>query len=415
MTRDEIESYVWNFLKSKNIADEVASAIMGNIEAESEFNPSLIESGSGVGFGLIQWSYDRRTALESYGTDLEHQCIFLWAELNGGDSSIGAKKEWIDTKGYTYNNFIWNMYSIEEATSAFCWCFERPNASVAHLDRRKKSANDYYNKFKGSGGEIDNPVGENLVNKAVDWMINIANDDTHGYDQKYRWGERGDYDCSSFVITGFTNAGIDLKGNGATYTGDLKKVATYIGFSVIKPSDWNDTSQFIKGDIILNEIHHVCCYIGNGQIVQASINEIGQATGGKPGDQTGKEIYVGNYYIYHEGWDCILRYKYGGTETGTTSNGEVWNDILKTSYNVNQLTDDEITFLKTLTYNSNVKMKYTFNHNKVFIGKSQFNTKLHFDNKVYKIKSVKSNGFLQIYSNEPTFYKIINPKYIQKE
>ena len=412
MTREEIEKYVWDFLKSKNLADEVCSAIMGNIEAESEFNPSLVENGSGIGFGLIQWSFERRTALENYGTDLEHQCTFLWAELSGGDSSIGAEKQWINTKGYNYDDFIWNMYSIEEATSAFCWCFERPNEAYAHLDRRKKSANYYYNKFKGTGGEINNPVSENLVNKAVNWMIETANDDLHGYDQTNRWGP--DYDCSSFIITGFEYAGIPLKSSGATYTGDMKQVAESIGFNVIVPDNWNDTSQFLKGDILLNEVHHVACYIGNGQIVHASINELGTATGGQTGDQTGKEICVRDYYIYSHGWDCILRYKYGGTETGKTSNGEVWNDITKTYYNVNQLTDKEIEFLKTLTYDSKIHMKFTFDRNKMFIGKSFFNSKLIFDEKEYKIKSVANNGYLQIYSNNKTFYKSINPKYIKE-
>ena len=32
-------------------------------------------------------------------------------------------------------------------------------------------------------------------------MERWANDPAHGYDQQYRWGQRGDYDCSSAVIT----------------------------------------------------------------------------------------------------------------------------------------------------------------------------------------------------------------------
>lgn len=47
-------------------------------------------------------------------------------------------------------------------------------------------------------------------------------------------------------------------------------------------------------------------YLGNGQIVQASSNEFGRATGGKPGDQTGREITTRSYYNYP--WDDILRY-----------------------------------------------------------------------------------------------------------
>ena len=39
----------------------------------------------------------------------------------------------------------------------------------------------------------------------------------------------------------------------------------------------------------------------------ASIGENGRATGGKPGDQTGREVVVGNYY--HFGQDMVIRYK----------------------------------------------------------------------------------------------------------
>ena len=28
---------------------------------------------------------------------------------------------------------------------------------------------------------------------AIQWMENCANDNRHGYDQRYRWGERGDW------------------------------------------------------------------------------------------------------------------------------------------------------------------------------------------------------------------------------
>ena len=36
--------------------------------------------------------------------------------------------------------------------------------------------------------------------KAIQQMEAWAKDNSHGYDQTYRWGERGDYDCSSAVI-----------------------------------------------------------------------------------------------------------------------------------------------------------------------------------------------------------------------
>ena len=40
------------------------------------------------------------------------------------------------------------------------------------------------------------------LEKACNWAVGIANDDSHGYDQKHRWGTP-DYDCSSLVISAF--------------------------------------------------------------------------------------------------------------------------------------------------------------------------------------------------------------------
>ena len=40
---------------------------------------------------------------------------------------------------------------------------------------------------------------------------------------------------------------------------------------------------------------------------RASYSEIGEATGGEPGDQTGREIWVRPYYDYP--WDGVLRLK----------------------------------------------------------------------------------------------------------
>ena len=58
--------------------------------------------------------------------------------------------------------------------------------------------------------------------KATKYMLNLATDDSHGYDQTYRWGERGDYDCSSAVISAYQYAGVPVKDDGATYTGNMK-------------------------------------------------------------------------------------------------------------------------------------------------------------------------------------------------
>ena len=144
------------------------------------------------------------------------------------------------------------------------------------------------------------------IQSAVDFAVRIAKDDAHGYDQVDRWGHPN-FDCSGLVITAFEQAGIPVKTNGATYTGNMKKAFLKTGFTdVIKTVNLKTGAGLLPGDVLLKEGSHTALYIGNGQIVHASINEKGKITGGKSGDQTGKEILVQKYY--NKPWNCVLRY-----------------------------------------------------------------------------------------------------------
>ena len=64
--------------------------------------------------------------------------------------------------------------------------------------------------------------------QAISWMENTARNNAHGYDQRYRWGEKGDYDCSPAVITAWQTAGVPVKTKGATYTGNVTAKMTYL-------------------------------------------------------------------------------------------------------------------------------------------------------------------------------------------
>lgn len=146
---------------------------------------------------------------------------------------------------------------------------------------------------------------EETINRAVAWATGIANDSAHGYDQAKRWGP--DYDCSSFVIEAWEKAGVFVKTSGASYTGDMYFAFLRCGFEdVTNAVNIYTGGGMQKGDVLLNKASHTELYIGDGKCVKASINERGGVTGGQPGDQTGREIYIGRYYNYP--WDCVLRY-----------------------------------------------------------------------------------------------------------
>lgn len=140
-----------------------------------------------------------------------------------------------------------------------------------------------------------------IPEQAVQNALNIANDDSHGYDQNSRWGP--DYDCSSLVITAYIDAGIPLQ---CTYTGNMRSDMFKHGFAVASGINLTTGEGLRPGDVLLNEQHHTALYIGDGRIVHARGNERDGITGGKTGDQTGKEICTQAYYNYP--WDYVLRY-----------------------------------------------------------------------------------------------------------
>lgn len=160
-------------------------------------------------------------------------------------------------------------------------------------------------------------------------MEQIANDDTHGYDQTNRWG--ADYDCSSLVITCWENVGIKVKTAGATYTGNMYNAFIKCGFKdVTTKVNLVNAVGLQRGDVLLNKKHHVAMYCGNNKEVEASINEKGTAKGGKTGDQTGKEILIRSYRNYP--WDCVLRYTDSTDNSTSDSLMQVAKDVIVGKY-----------------------------------------------------------------------------------
>lgn len=155
------------------------------------------------------------------------------------------------------------------------------------------------------------------IAKFCETMRVACEDWSLGYDQSNRWDVRdgGECDCSSLVIWALRQAGFDT--GEASYTGDLSRNLTQRGWQRLPFS----IGAVRKGDILLNDAYHVCaCIAGAGEsatIAQASIDENGNAVGGRAGDQSGRETNTRTVYVYaHGGWDCILRY--GGADEPAT-------------------------------------------------------------------------------------------------
>lgn len=137
-----------------------------------------------------------------------------------------------------------------------------------------------------------------------------------GYSQSDRWNFNpagGNCDCSSLVIHCLQEAGFDT--GGASYTGNLSANLTARGWARVGN---NGNPQ--PGDILLNDADHVAVYLGGGKLAQASHSENNSAVGA-PGDQTGGETNIRNYYNFP--WNCYLRWT-GANDT----NNEQGDDIV---------------------------------------------------------------------------------------
>lgn len=150
-----------------------------------------------------------------------------------------------------------------------------------------------------------------VIDKAVSWAVAIANDDSHKYSQSARWGPH--YDCSSFIITAYKQAGINT---GATYTGDMYKAFTAKGFKNVTSSVNLSTGAGLKkGDILLNTKYHTALVRENGGAVV-------HASGVKNG------ICCSGYYVYSKGgWDYVLRYPESGSGGSSAANLSVKKTI----------------------------------------------------------------------------------------
>lgn len=177
-----VQEKVWYALKDFGYSDFAIAGAMGNIHYESgSFNPKAIEYGYDEdtgGIGLCQWTnYPRASGngrnaqlkkyAESKGVswkDEDTQVEFLVSEITGEGAAKDYTNKQLADKRSTYGNELaypdgWkNATSVEDATIAFCYSFERPNkkAAEASMNKRQNWAKTYYNQFKdsGTGGKV---------------------------------------------------------------------------------------------------------------------------------------------------------------------------------------------------------------------------------------------------------------------
>lgn len=181
-------------------------------------------------------------------------------------------------------------------------------------------AEEFYNVLQTSGPQLGgNGSGDGsgipvytgtasveAVEAAVQWMIAVANDNSHGYAQGISghqpWGSRlfdPDIDCSSFVYFALVKNGWGTKELG-TYPFGTSGMSGTLPKAGWRRHDIKSYDELQRGDILLKD-GHTEMYIGGGQTVGAHSDY-----DGRPGDSSGKEVSV---VSIASGWKWYFRFE----------------------------------------------------------------------------------------------------------
>ena len=298
--------YILNYLLQKGWSKNAICGMLGNMQTESTINPGIWQSLNAGnydgGYGLVQWT--PATKFTTWASGNGYAMDDINGQLERIIWEVANHEQWISTSKYpmSFSQYIQSTDSPYTLAMVFIANYERPENPSQPI--RGTQAQHWFDILSGSDGSAE------VIKKAIEWAVSIANDDSHGYDQAHRDGP--DYDCSSLVSWAYFKAGINTRPGYTPATGTMYVVFIAAGFNdVTGQVDLGSGGGLVAGDVLLKPGNHTAMYIGNGQVVEASQNEFGGITGGVSGDQTGKEIHIGNYYNFP--WTYCLRYKSGGS------------------------------------------------------------------------------------------------------
>lgn len=301
---DQWPKTVWDYLIKKQVdgktltAEQVAG-IMGNIQTESTnyrngtshigvpFNPDATEfpGENRGGYGLVQWTGSRRTALVNAAVgvsvgNIYFQLDFLWNEMNTrraltypGTEAQGMAA--ITTQGEA---------GVVEATIFFHDNFERSSQSRAQvLATRAEHAKKWYNLLKNQGPGANttgcptaaSPSGliNTVLKYAYPYYIPSTTVPLDDYDKAVKvaqgeqryvgGGQHPGIDCGGFVTTLVYDSGFDKNYNSGAKGGNTGPQKQWLDANWTNLGDASaiDTGTLQAGDVAISS-GHTFIYVG---------------------------------------------------------------------------------------------------------------------------------------------------------
>ena len=270
---------------NKPLTPAQAAGVMGNMEAESSFNPSAIENTSRAqkGHGLAQWTFGRWTALSNFATqqgkpwdDVTVQLNYLKQELEGAESGVLKDPEFSSSQDPSVTAVRWRAV------------FERADVNLAHDDRRITSALAVFKMFGGAaaassctaqgsvvaGDFVKTAINFALTSPAKDNVQTKFSDATKAYqDAIETYNKSNDVtDCGRFVATSLFASGIDKNYPSVNVTAQLAYVKSHPEKYIMNPKPILADLQ--RGDILYIS-GHTTIYTGEAQypMVDASLGQ----------------------------------------------------------------------------------------------------------------------------------------------
>ena len=265
------EIIIWNFCRAHGYSAAATAGIMGNMWQESRLKPDTNEIGGFGGYGLCQWTFERKPKLQNWcktnGYDyrtLEGQLNFmLWEHKN---------------TPYYWNNLGENYKKLTDVwTATDRWLTYYEGCTVrkpaVNWPGRLEHAKIYYGKYgkyhqvplpgQSAGGSASNGA-MTAKQKAV---VNAA----------YRTGSAGNNMCAKWVCNAIDNSGI-LKSARLSLASNYKQYCFSSNEKDLKPGMICVTPTTPYGGAGLYNAGHIGIYVGNGKVRHNELNVVKDST-----------------------------------------------------------------------------------------------------------------------------------------